>query len=132
MNGFVANDREFMSTGHYENQHGVALVRIVHTEPMKLSLRRNQWIGLQFAALNKNANLTGSISLGFTNRLHDAVVVDFAKKFSCSHLLPTAARTAAAETAPTAAKPTETSTASGRPASTSTTHRQKYRTASAR
>jgi len=41
MNRVVANDRKFMNTRRDEDQHCVALARLVHTEPMKLFLRRN-------------------------------------------------------------------------------------------
>jgi hypothetical protein len=41
MNRVVANDREFMHTRRDKNQHSVAPARLVHTEPVKLLLRRD-------------------------------------------------------------------------------------------
>ena len=58
MNGMVANDGELMNTRRDENEHRIALARLVHTEPMKLPLCGNEGITLQFAALDQNANLT--------------------------------------------------------------------------
>jgi hypothetical protein len=77
VNGFIANDREFMSTGHYQNQHGVALARLVHTEPMKLPLRRDEGITLQIATLDQDANLTGSFGFRFADRFDDPDVLEF-------------------------------------------------------
>jgi len=77
VNGIVANDREFMSTGHYENQHGAALVRLVHPEPMKLPLRRNKGIPLELPTLDQDANLTGGFGFRIANRFDDPVVLEF-------------------------------------------------------
>ena len=52
MNRFIANDREFVNTRRDENQHRIALARFVHSEPMKLFLRRDERITFQFAALD--------------------------------------------------------------------------------
>jgi hypothetical protein len=41
MNRVVANDRKFMNTRRDKNEHGIVFARLVHTEPMKLHLRRN-------------------------------------------------------------------------------------------
>ena len=60
MNRLVANNSELMHTRRHEDQHPVALARLVHTEPAKLLLRRKKGIGVQLAALDQNANLTGS------------------------------------------------------------------------
>ena len=59
MNRAVPNDRKFMNTRRDKNEHRIALARLVHTEPMKLSLRRDEWITFQLPALNQNANLAG-------------------------------------------------------------------------
>ena len=56
---FVADHREFVRTRRDKNQDRISLRRFVHPEPMKFFLRRDQWIDIQFAALNKNANFTG-------------------------------------------------------------------------
>src|SRR5919108_4849961 len=52
---------------------------------MKLSLRSEQWIAIQFAALNKNANLAGRFGFRFANRANDSVVFEFAEEFSRPH-----------------------------------------------
>ena len=46
MNRAIPNDRKFMNTRRDENEHRVAFARFVHTEPMKLSLRRDECITL--------------------------------------------------------------------------------------
>ena len=52
VNGLVANDGKFMNTRCDKNEHRIALARFMHTEPMKLPLRRNQGIAVQLPALN--------------------------------------------------------------------------------
>ena len=52
MNGVVANNGNFMNAWCDKNQHRIALARLVHTEPLKLPLRRNERITLHFAALD--------------------------------------------------------------------------------
>ena len=52
VNRFVANHREFMNTRRDKDEHRIALARFVHTEAMKLFLRRDKWIAVQFAALD--------------------------------------------------------------------------------
>jgi hypothetical protein len=59
----------------------------VHTKPMKLRLRRNQRITLQLTALDENPNFTRGFRFGFSNRLNDPVVFEFAEEFSRSHLI---------------------------------------------
>jgi hypothetical protein len=46
MNGLVPNDGELMNTRDDKNEHRIALACLVHTEPMKLLLRRNEGITL--------------------------------------------------------------------------------------
>jgi hypothetical protein len=52
MNRSIPNDCKFMKTRRDKNEHCIALPRLVHTEPMKLSLRRDECITLQLPALN--------------------------------------------------------------------------------
>ena len=52
VNAFVANNGKLMNTWCDKNQHRIALARLVHTEPLKLPLRRNEGFTLQFAALD--------------------------------------------------------------------------------
>ena len=46
MNRVIANNRKFMNTRRDKNEHRIALARLVHTEPMKLPLCRNERITL--------------------------------------------------------------------------------------
>ena len=46
MNGVVPNNGKFMNTRCDKNQHRIALARLVHTELLKLLLRRNEGITL--------------------------------------------------------------------------------------
>jgi hypothetical protein len=119
MSALVANHREFMRAGRDENQHRVALARLVHTEPPKLLVRRKKGITLQLPALDQNANLTGSFRFCLANRLDDPVVLESGEEFSRSHFVsPTRSRAASAKTAPSTTEPAEsaTTTATGRPA----------------
>jgi len=52
VNALVTNNRKFVNTWCDKNQHRIALARLVHTEPLKPPLRRNERIALQFAALD--------------------------------------------------------------------------------
>ncbi len=52
VNALVTNNGKFVNTWCDKNQHRIALARLVHTEPLKLPLRRNKGITLQFAALD--------------------------------------------------------------------------------
>ena|SRR5437016_11054308 len=61
VNRLVTDDSEFVRPWRYENQHGIALAGLVHSETLKFFLRNLQWIGAQFAALNINANFAGSL-----------------------------------------------------------------------
>ena len=56
----VTHNRELVYARRHKNQHGIAFARFVNTEPMKFLLRRDKWIDAEFAALNINADLTGS------------------------------------------------------------------------
>ena len=109
VNPFIANDSEFMRARRYKNEHGIMLPRLVHTEPMKLLLRRKERIALQFSALDQNANFTRRFGFGVTNRFDDPIMLKLGEKFSRSHLLPTRSCAAAAETAAATAEPAEAS-----------------------
>jgi len=87
VNRFVANDGEFMNTRGDKNEYRIVLARLVHSEPMKLSLCLNERITVQLAALYQNANFTGRLGFGFPNRLNNPVVFELAEKFPCSHLI---------------------------------------------
>ncbi len=87
MNPLVTDDGEFLRARRDENQHRVPFPRFVHAESMKFSLPGNQWIDIQLAALNINADLTGSFCFRFTNRSNDPIVLELAEKFLCSHFL---------------------------------------------
>ena len=57
VNGLIANDGELMRARRDENQDAIAFARLVHPEPMKSLLPRNQRIAIQLPALKINANL---------------------------------------------------------------------------
>ena len=63
VNGLIADHGKLVRARRHENEHGVAFRRLVHSEPMKFFLRGNQWIDIQFAALNKDADLPGRFRL---------------------------------------------------------------------
>ena len=60
MDRVVAQDRKLVGARRHKNEHGIALGRFVHSEPMKFSLRGDKRIDIHLSALNKNANLAGS------------------------------------------------------------------------
>jgi len=85
VNRLIANYSEFVRSRRHENEHRIALPRLVHFQSMEFLLRNQQRIGLEFAALNKNANFPGRSGFNFTNRGNDPVVLELAQKFFCSH-----------------------------------------------
>ena len=86
VNSLVADHGKLMRSGRDENEHGIALARLVHVEPMKFLLRSNQWIGTQLAALNINPDLTGRFRFRFPNRPNNSIVSELTEKFFRSHL----------------------------------------------
>jgi hypothetical protein len=60
VNRFIADHGKFMRPGRNENEYGVALACFMHPQSMKFSLRRDQWVCVQLAALDVNANFAGS------------------------------------------------------------------------
>ena len=60
VNRYVADHGEFMRPGRNENEYGVALACFMHPQSMKFSLRRDQWVRVQLASLDVNANFAGS------------------------------------------------------------------------
>ena len=57
----IAHHRELVRAWRDENQHRIPLACLVHTKLIELPLRCSQRIGVHFSALNKNANLPGSV-----------------------------------------------------------------------
>src|SRR5437762_1176765 len=106
VNGFIANNGELVLAWNHENQHRIALLSLVHLEPLKFFLRNNQGIGIQFAALNINTNFARSFCFTFANRVHDPVMLKLADEFSASHLLLARSRSSAPNTASAAADST--------------------------
>ena len=78
VNRVVPNNRKFMNTRRYKDQRRIALPRLMHPKPMKLSLRRKEGIALQLPALDQNANLTGRFRFRVANRFDDPIVLKFA------------------------------------------------------
>ena len=60
VNRFIAEHGEFMRPGRNENEHGIARACFIHPQSTKFFLRRDQWVCVQLAALDVNANLAGS------------------------------------------------------------------------
>lgn len=60
VNRFIPDHGEFMRPGRNENEHGIALACFMHPQSMKFLLRRDQWVCVQLAALDVNANLARS------------------------------------------------------------------------
>ncbi len=60
VNRLIADHGEFMRPGRNENEHGVTLTCLIHPQTMKFFLRNHEWVGIQFAALDVNANLARS------------------------------------------------------------------------
>ena len=56
MNRLVTNNRELVRPRSNENKNGIALVRLVHSEPLELFLRNDQRIGVESTALDIDAN----------------------------------------------------------------------------
>ena len=56
----VTHNRELVYARRHKNQHGISFGCLMHPKPVKLLLRRNQWIAIQLPALDVNANLSGS------------------------------------------------------------------------
>jgi hypothetical protein len=112
VNRFVANDGELVGPRGYENKDGVALASLVHCEALKSVLRNHNRIGVQFAALNINANLARGFRFRFTNRAHNACMLKPAEKVSRSHLSPTRSRAAAAKTPASTAEPAKSAATS--------------------
>src|SRR5436190_6202947 len=134
VNRLVADNGEFVGPWRYKNKNGIALAGLGHSETLKFVLRNDQRIGIQFSALNINANLTGGFRFRFTNRAHNSCMLKLAEKVSCSHRSPTRSRASAAKTpAPTAepAKSAATSTSRRPTATAAATPRAEYRTAAA-
>ena len=85
MDRFVAYDRKLVGARRHKNEHGIALRRFVHSEPMKLFLRSDEWIYIQVSALNENTNLAGSFRFGLPDCGDDPIVLELAEKFFGSH-----------------------------------------------
>src|SRR5690349_8154442 len=56
MDGFVADNREFVGAGGNENENVIALGVFVQSETMKPLLRGNHRIAVQLSSLKKNVN----------------------------------------------------------------------------
>ena len=56
VNRFIADNGEFVRSRRYENQHGIAFPSFVHSQSLKLFLPNDQRIGVEFTALDIDAN----------------------------------------------------------------------------
>ena len=87
VNGLIPDHGKLMPARRDENEHSVPFARLVHSHPVESFLRRDQRIGIQFSALNENANLARRFCFCLLNRLHDPVVFELAQEFLCPHVL---------------------------------------------
>lgn len=85
VNRLVTNNSELVRPRRYENEDGVALAGLVHSQALKFLARDLQRRGAQLAALNKDANFAGRYRFGIANRLNNPVVLKLAEKFLGSH-----------------------------------------------
>ena len=85
VNAFISDDGELLRAGNDKNQDGVSLLRLLHPELEKFLLGKWQGIARQFAALNEDANLAGSLRLRCGDRVDDAIVLEPGQEFFRSH-----------------------------------------------
>jgi hypothetical protein len=114
VNRFVADNGELVGPRRYENKDGVALASLVHCEALKFLLRNHHRIGVEFAALNINANFARGFRFRFTNRAYNSFMLKPAEKVSRSHRSPTRSRAPAAKTSASAAEPAKSATSTAR------------------
>lgn len=84
----ITNDGDLVGSRCYKNEDSVTLPGLVHCELLKFFPGNHDRIGVEFAALNIDTNLAGSLRLRFTDRAHNSFMLKPAEKFFCSHLLP--------------------------------------------
>ena len=85
VNGFVADDGEFVRAGRDKDEDGIPVARFVHPQSLKSFSRRSQRIATQLSTLNVNANFARSSDLGLSNGAHDAIVLELAQEFLGTH-----------------------------------------------
>lgn len=68
-----------------KDQNGVATGGLLHSQLKELSFRPGEGVAFKFPPLNKNADLPGTFSFRFLDRLDDAVVIEPAKETMRSH-----------------------------------------------
>jgi hypothetical protein len=130
VNRYIANNGEFVRSRRYENEDRIALAGLVHSQPLKFFLRNDKGIGIQFSALNKNANLAGRFRFSLPNRFNNPVMLEFVEKLLRAHFLPARSCTAATKTSASAAEPA--ASAARGPTTSTTASGEKYGAASAR
>src|SRR5205807_1856230 len=74
MDRFVAHDGEFVRAGRHENENRIALRRFVHAKSVKSLCGWAQWIDIQLAALDENADLARCFRFRVANRFYDFIV----------------------------------------------------------
>ncbi len=60
VNCYVPNHRKLPRPRRDPDKHSVSFARLLHAQAMKFFLRRDQWVCVQLAALDVNANLARS------------------------------------------------------------------------
>jgi hypothetical protein len=81
----IAHHREPMRARRYENEHGIAVVGLVHAKLHKFLHRAPKRIIIKLTTLDKNTDLAGSSSLRFLDCLHDSLVIEALEKTVCAH-----------------------------------------------
>jgi hypothetical protein len=85
VNAFISDDGEFLDARRDKNQHGVAFPSFLHPELQKFLLGALQGVLLEFAALEKDADLPGGLRFRLLDRSNDPIVLEFAKKIVGAH-----------------------------------------------
>ena len=85
VDGFVTDHGKLARAWCHKNQHRVSFRGLVHSKTMKFFLCGDQWIDIQFAALNEDADLTGRFRFGVFDRIDNAIVLELAQKFFGVH-----------------------------------------------
>src|ERR1044071_7962210 len=86
MDAFISEDSELARTREHKNKNAVSFLRRLHAQLTELLLGLGHWIAGQFAPLEINANLSGCLRFGFSNRGDDALVIELAEEFLGSHI----------------------------------------------
>ena len=74
MNGFIADDGKFVRAWSHKNQHAIPFRQLVHAQAHEFHLRSDDRL-VNVIGADADADPTGRLVFGFTNRRHDALVL---------------------------------------------------------